>query len=96
MSARRRQLIASTAVLCISATAAATAQRRPEQAAPQSFVYFGLDRERIGEETFLSNPGVVGAQLRYTWKELEPEPSEEILPFLGVLGAQGEEPPAER
>jgi hypothetical protein len=42
-------------------------------AAPQNFVFFGLDRERIHETSFLENPGVVGAQLKYTWKELEPE-----------------------
>lgn len=41
--------------------------------APRNFIYFGLDRERISEETFLGNEGVVGAQLKYTWRELEPE-----------------------
>jgi hypothetical protein len=40
---------------------------------PRSFIYFGLERERISEEAFLDNEGVVGAQLKYTWRELEPE-----------------------
>ena len=37
------------------------------------YVFFGMDRERIMEESFLSNRGVEGAQLKYSWKELEPE-----------------------
>ena len=41
--------------------------------APQNFIFFGLDRDRIHETTFLESKGVVGVQLKYTWKELEPE-----------------------
>ncbi len=40
---------------------------------PQNFIFFGLERDQIVEQTFLSNPGIAGAQLKYTWKELEPE-----------------------
>lgn len=39
----------------------------------QHFVFFGLERERIHEPSFLEAPRLVGAQLKYTWKELEPE-----------------------
>jgi hypothetical protein len=40
---------------------------------PKHFVFFGRDRARIHEAAFLENPGVAGAQLKYTWRELEPE-----------------------
>ena len=42
-------------------------------AAPANFVFFNRDRERIVERSFLDNPGAAGAQLKYTWRELEPE-----------------------
>ena len=41
--------------------------------AVQHFVYFELDRDRIAEESFLKTDAMVGAQLKYTWRELEPE-----------------------
>ena len=44
-----------------------------EIAGPQHFIFFNLDRERIREANFLDNRAVVGAQLKYTWRELEPE-----------------------
>ena len=40
---------------------------------PANYIYFGLERARITESQFLLNSGVIGAQLKYTWKELEPE-----------------------
>ncbi len=42
-------------------------------AAPQNFIYFGLDRDRISESGFLESESIVGAQLKYRWPELEPE-----------------------
>jgi hypothetical protein len=42
-------------------------------AAPQNFIYFGLDRDRIAEAAFLESESIVGAQLKYRWPELEPE-----------------------
>lgn len=38
----------------------------------KNFVFFNLDRDRIQESTFLNSGNIVGAQLKYTWKELEP------------------------
>jgi hypothetical protein len=35
------------------------------------FIYFGLDRSGIAKEDFLSS-AAEGAQLKYTWRELEP------------------------
>lgn len=36
------------------------------------FVFFGLERERVRETSFLDNEAIAGAQLKYTWRELEP------------------------
>ena len=36
------------------------------------FVFFNRDRERIEETSFLKTKALEGAQLKYTWKELEP------------------------
>lgn len=38
------------------------------------YVFFGMDRERIREASFLNARAFEGAQLKYTWRELEPEP----------------------
>ena len=39
---------------------------------PQHFVFYGFERERITEKSFLETPSLAGAQLKYRWKELEP------------------------
>jgi len=61
-----RELIA----LALAVTSGASAQG--VAAGPKHFIYFGRDRARIEEAAFVSNPTIAGAQLRYTWKELEP------------------------
>ena len=37
------------------------------------YVFFDMDRERIRDTSFLETKAFEGAQLKYTWKELEPE-----------------------
>ena len=37
------------------------------------YVFFDLNRERIAEASFLETKAFEGAQLKYTWRELEPE-----------------------
>jgi hypothetical protein len=37
------------------------------------YVFFNLNRERIKEASFLETKAFEGAQLKYTWRELEPE-----------------------
>ena len=37
------------------------------------FVYFARDRELIQDHPFLNIPRFVGAQIMYSWKQLEPE-----------------------
>jgi sterol desaturase/sphingolipid hydroxylase (fatty acid hydroxylase superfamily) len=51
-------------------------QARGDLPRPRQFIFFGLDRERIREPGFLDVPAIAGAQLKYTWRELEPEPGE--------------------
>lgn len=43
------------------------------QKSTENFVFFNLDRERIRESSFLLTHGFTGAQLKYTWRELEPQ-----------------------
>ena len=59
----------------LAAWLAALCGTRPQQAAapPSNFVFFGRDHERVSDSTFLSHPQIVGAQLTFTWRELEPE-----------------------
>ena len=35
------------------------------------YVFFGTDRERITEAGFLDNKGIEGAQIKYTWRQIE-------------------------
>lgn len=58
--------------LVLGTTATASAQSRSVGSPPENYIYFGLDRARIEEVEFLSNQGVTGVHLKYTWKELEP------------------------
>lgn len=39
----------------------------------QNFIFFGREREQIRDSLFLNTKNMVGAQLKYTWRELEPE-----------------------
>jgi hypothetical protein len=44
-----------------------------EARVPHHYVFFDRDRERISEKSFLDASALEGAQLKYTWRELEPE-----------------------
>jgi hypothetical protein len=41
-------------------------------AGPHHYVFFNRERERISEPSFLETKSIEGAQLKYTWRELEP------------------------
>src|SRR4026207_1153140 len=45
----------------------------PAALPPQHYVFFSRERHRIQERSFLDNPNIAGAQLKYTWRELEPD-----------------------
>lgn len=82
-------------ILLLSTALAIECQRSGAAAstAPRNFVYFALDHERIAEPSFLTNPGVAGAQLMFTWKSLEPERDQyefgEIRERLALLARHG-------
>src|SRR6476469_8134424 len=40
---------------------------------PHFYIFFNRQRERIAEESFLNTPAIEGAQLKYTWRQLEPQ-----------------------
>lgn len=42
---------------------------------PQHYVFFRRDHERIADTSFLNHPHIAGAQLTFTWRELEPTPN---------------------
>jgi hypothetical protein len=62
-----------TLLLLFPAFAHGCGRPQSESDTPKNFVYFGLDRERITEESFLESEVIVGAQLKYRWPELEPQ-----------------------
>ena len=62
--------IAGVLILMAVATPSVGFEGPPSR--PKNFIYFGRDRERIAEPAFLKNKAIAGAQLRYSWKELEP------------------------
>jgi hypothetical protein len=41
-------------------------------AGPRHYIFFNRDRERITEPSFVKIKQIEGAQLKYTWRELEP------------------------
>jgi hypothetical protein len=54
---------------CILASLACCA--RAGGAGPHHYVFFGMERERISDAAFLGTKAFEGAQLKYTWRELE-------------------------
>jgi hypothetical protein len=46
------------------------------------FIFFSHERERIREKTFLNNDHIKGAQLKYTWRELEPKEGQYNLELI--------------
>ena len=55
-------------LLAFGSTAAAQATRH--------YIFFEFDRHRIQEPGFLDHPAIEGAQLKYSWRELEPDSGE--------------------
>jgi hypothetical protein len=59
----------------------------------KQFVYFGRDNEGIHETSFYKNPNIEGAQIVYTWRQLEKEKGvydfEDIKKDLAFLKVNG-------
>lgn len=78
--------ILATILLFSSLTLGADISGESRGSGPRNFIFFGLDRQRISEPAFLGNKNIVGAQLKYTWRELEPERGRyELQPLLDDL-----------
>jgi hypothetical protein len=72
-------------VTALALLAANTAWGRTA-ASPENYIFFGRDRHRISEPAFLENKSIAGAQLKYLWRELEPERDRyELKPLLDDL-----------
>jgi hypothetical protein len=71
--------LALAIIACLNATTGHAQLCRPDSLAqaarvarPANYIFFREDRARIAEPGFLSNDRIVGAQLTFTWRELEP------------------------
>ena len=83
MPATSRLLLLFVFGLLARPPATGAASQVPAAGGPHQFVYFGADRERIADPAFLETPVSVGAQLRYSWRELEP--TRDHYAFEGLL-----------
>ena len=73
-------------LLLISSVGKGAALEGSPTAGPKHFIFFERERQRISEPSFLENEAITGAQLKYTWRELEPERDRyEIQPLLDDL-----------
>lgn len=65
-------MLALLAALAGSPPASCGTPDHHRDVAPHNYIFFGEDRERISDTAFLSDPNILGAELTYTWRELEP------------------------
>ncbi|MFQ5570566.1 MAG: hypothetical protein ACE5G0_12865, partial [Rhodothermales bacterium] len=73
-------------VLLVALLAGSPCRGGDDSLGPRNFVFFNVERERIRGGDFLETDALVGAQLKYTWRELEPEPGRyELQPVLDDL-----------
>ena len=79
-------LLATIVALLSLLVAGARAEEANASAGPKHFIFFERERHRISEPAFLENKRIAGAQLKYTWRELEPERDRyELQPLLEDL-----------
>jgi hypothetical protein len=88
--------LAAVIVLCAGAASpGARAQApAPDRAAPRHFVFYGMDRAALHRDSvFLRSKGFEGAQVAYSWRQLEPGRDEYdvalIREDLALLRAHG-------
>jgi hypothetical protein len=74
------------AFLMVALLGEAVAGKTVHRAPPKIFIFFGLERRRIAEPSFLENASIAGAQLQYNWRELEPQRDQyDFRPLLDDL-----------
>ncbi len=86
MHGSRIAFVAAVVVLLVLPGVGIQAERVSDTASPRNFIFFGRDRQRISEPSFLENKHIIGAQLKYTWREIEPARDRyELQPLLDDL-----------
>jgi hypothetical protein len=85
-----KKLLFIVLVFLLSASGDAIAQKPIK-----SFVYFELERNRIRDTSFLNRDKIIGAQLKYMWRELEPSKNQYAIELirkdLDFLNSKGKE-----
>ncbi len=61
------------ATLALASPVPCGERARGEADRPRHYVFFRRDHERIADTAFLTHPRIAGAQLTFTWRQLEPE-----------------------
>lgn len=86
MNDTRKVPVMMLVLLLVSLVAGTNGSGGSSVAGPKNFIFFGRERQRISEPAFLGNKNIAGAQLKYTWRELEPERDRyELRPLLDDL-----------
>src|SRR5579864_1381571 len=66
--------IGAVLALCISMQTARADSKQGQTHRLHHYIFFNRDRERIGEESFLQTKAFEGAQIKYSWRQLEQGP----------------------
>lgn len=69
-------LLALLATLAIATAPSCGTPERSRDTSPRNYVFFRREHERTADTSFLNSPNLIGAQLTYTWRELEPMPDQ--------------------
>jgi len=82
----RRILVAFLTLVPLALVAGIKLREGSKITGPRNYIFFDRERQRIAEPGFLENECIAGAQLKYTWRELEPERDQyELRPLLDDL-----------
>ena len=82
----RRRLLTTAVILLCALLAGTKGAEGGHISGPRHFIFFERERQRISEPAFLNDAHITGAQLKYTWRELEPERDRyELQPLLDDL-----------
>src|SRR4051812_12186906 len=68
------RMLVAVCLFCLCAPLAVAAEPAPKPL--HHYVFFGADREHISDASFLDTRSFEGAQIRYSWKRLEPAKDE--------------------